>query len=88
MGDEQLSAEYNLHFLSCLKDSASVWKQPWECGLLGNKRKAVSCGPLPLDSREASEAGSSGESATQPASQSLAAVVERLAKYSKYEGSR
>ena len=81
-------AQYNLHLQSCLRDSTSIWKQPWECSVIAAapaKRKQLSCGPLPVDAREIPEPQATTSQTDAGTSQGLSIVVERLAKYSKYD---
>ena len=73
---------FHLHLRTCLKDSSSVWKQPWQTGLLqqqpGAKRLRPK-GPLPLVQLEqAPVEGSYGSE--QPRSEGLEAVCAKLAK--------
>ena len=73
---------FHLHLRTCLKDSSSVWKQPWQTGLLqqqpGAKRPRPK-GPLPLVQLEQAPVESSYGS-EQPRSEGLEAVCAKLAK--------
>ena len=73
---------FHLHLRTCLKDSSSVWKQPWQIGLLqqqpGSKRLRPK-GPLPLVQLEQTPVKDS-QGSRQSRFEGLEAVCAKLAK--------
>ena len=86
MQPRQKSCQFSLHLRSCLKDTTSVWKQPWETSLVGRDhmtklRLSNPKGSLPLVKAEVPVLESFDEPDFNEKSEGLQQICAKMTKF-------